>query len=163
MVLHDVSSLIRGTLLHVLVVVILSLVDLLGKSSLVVDKGAKNVELDGLEKHTSELTPKVLITREHGHHAGIDGLTNSLLLCLRSDRGSLRSNSGLLWLGLRLLWLLGLVGRTTVGGLTVLEVTWVLRLTSEHAALSVGRIHVGWEAVEGSEHLLTRIHATHEW
>jgi hypothetical protein len=44
----------------------------------------------------------------------------------------------------------------------MLEVTWVLRLTGEHAALGVGRIHVGREAVEGSEHLLTVWHTTHD-
>jgi hypothetical protein len=162
MAAHVDSSLIRA-LLHVLVVVLLSLVDLLSKSSLIDNKSTKYIDIDRLEKHTSELTPKVLIIGEHGHHASIDGLTNSLLLCLRSDSCRLRSDSGLLRLGLRLLGLLGLIGRTTAGGLTVLEVAWVLGLTGEHAALSVGSVHVGREGVHthGREHLLTRRIHTH--
>jgi len=145
----------------VLVVVLLSLVDLLSKSSLITDKRTKNIDINRLKEHTSKLTPKVLIAREHGHHAGIDGLTNSLLLNLGGNcnglRGSnrLRSSNRLGRLGLRL------VGRTTVGGLTVVEVTRILRLTRSIHALSISGIHVGREVEECRIHRLA-VHASHD-
>jgi len=158
----------------VLVVVLLSLVNLLSESSLVVDEGLEDRKLDGLKEHTGELTPKVLVTREHGHDASVDGLSNPLLLGTLGSCGGGLSGGGLglllldlslllhlhLHLGL-LLHLALLLVQTTALARTVVIRALVLGLTREHLTLDV-RIHVGREAVEHvrGEHLLT-VHATH--
>jgi len=164
-------------LLHVLVVVLLSLFNLLSKTSLIVDKGLEDRKFDGLKEHTGELTPKVLVTREHGHDTSVNSLSNSLLFCSFVDRGCgglslLNGGLGLLLLDLSLLLHLHLhlglllhltllLGHTTTLTRTVVIRTLVLRLTREHLTLDI-RIHVGRETVEhvGREHLLT-VHATH--
>jgi len=160
----------------VLVVVLLGLVNLLGQTSRVAEESLKLIQRDGLEKHTSELTPKVLIV-EHLHDASVDLLTDLLLL---GDLGSggtlgLTSRDGLgLRLRLRLLHLDGhlslllllhlrllLLAGATALVLTV-EGTVVLGLTREHLLTHV-RIHAGRHLKHvhvGSEHLLT-VHATH--
>jgi len=153
-------------ILHVVVIVILSLANLFSKLSLISNKSTKLFNGNRLKKHTSELTPKLVLTRVHGHDASIDELTNLLLLVLRSDRGSLSLlDRGLLDGSLNRSLLDRshdlLVGATVhvVARLSVR--TRILRLTSEHATLSVARVHVDTVEHVRSKHGLTRIQATH--
>jgi len=155
----------------VLVVVILGLVNLLSKLSRIIDKNLKILNRNRLEKHTSKLTPKVLITREHRHDASIDGLTKSLLVetSLGGSRCSRSRLDGslsllLLHLNLLLLHLNLLVVQTTALVGALVESTLVLGLAREHVGTLDIRIHAGREAevhVRRSEHLLTAVHATH--
>jgi len=166
---NKVFLLLGRDLLDVLVVVLLSLVDLLSKAGLVVDQTLQFRKRNRLEEHTSKLTPQLLIVGEHGHDAGIDGLTKALLLGFRiSSRSGLGLHRRLRLLRLHLDGLLHgdllLVGTTTLVG-AVVEGTLVLRLTRiRHVGtLDVGTVHVGREAdvaKVGREHLLT-IHAAH--
>jgi len=166
--------------MHVLVVVILSLVDLLVKKNAVVQETLELMKRDGLEQHTSKLTPEVLVL-EHTHDASVDLLTNLLLI----ERLGLRSGLGLTGSGLSLRLLDGhgrllhcacrhlrltllLVGGTAPLTLTAVERTSIARGTREHGlaheGIDIGRhsthrhdIHVGRI---GAHRNLT-VHATH--
>jgi len=159
--------------MHMLVVVLLSLVDLLVKSNAVVEETLELGKRDGLEQHTSELTPKSLIS-EHTHDASVDLLTDLLLverLGLRSGLGLTGNGLGLrlldghgrllhgtlLHLGLTLL----LVAGTAPLTLTAVERTRIGRGTREHGLTHEG-IHVGGHGHDvhvGIDRLT--VHATH--
>jgi len=162
---NNLLSLRLRRLKLVLVVVLLGLSDILLQKSSVLEELVKLLQRDGLQKHTSQLTPKALIRREHLHDVSVDLLTNLLLLVdLRLLLGNGLLCDGLLCDGLlrnRLLRdSLRDLGLGTTGLPGVVEVARELRLTVHltHVVL-LGLVHIGPRDVH-VEHLGLTIHGS---
>jgi len=72
-------SLSRGVAANVLLVELVGLEDLLLELCLVADNLLQLISIDGLDEHTSELTPTRLVVLEHSHDTLVDLLTKLLL------------------------------------------------------------------------------------